>query len=79
MSGVRVRLTFPEDLVTEPLLAQMTRSFGVDPNIRRADLEEHQGWIVCELDGSAPDVEEALRWLRERGVRVDLLGDLLEG
>jgi hypothetical protein len=42
-------------------------------------VEEHQGWILCELDGRPEEVEGALAWLRDEGIRVDLLGDTLEG
>jgi len=55
--GVRVRLTFPEELVREPIIARMVRTFDVVPNIRRADVGEQTGWIVCELDGDAAHVE----------------------
>ena len=77
--GVRVKLTFPESLVRIPVLARLVRDFGVEPNIRRADVEDHGGWILCEIDGNPPKVEAALDWLRGEGVEVDLLGDVLEG
>ena len=79
MIQVRVKLTFPEPLVRVPVLARMVRQFEVEPNIRRANVEEHQGWIVCELDGEPGAVDGALGWLRDQGVAVDLLGDVLEG
>jgi hypothetical protein len=78
MIGVRVRLTFPEELVREPLIARMTEEFAVVPNIRKADVGERGGWIVCELDGDAGVVDGALEWFRGQGVRVDLLGDIVE-
>lgn len=76
---VRVKLTFPESLVRKPVLAHLVRQFDVEPNIRRADVEEHRGWIVCELEGNAASVEAALAWLRDEHIQVDLLGDVLEG
>jgi ABC-type methionine transport system ATPase subunit len=76
---VRVKLTFPEGLIRVPVLARLTRTFDVDPNIRRANVEEHQGWIICELVGGAEAIESAVAWLRDEGVAVDLLGDVLEG
>ena len=76
---VRVKLTFPEGLIRVPVLARLTRTFDVDPNIRRANVEEHQGWIICELVGGADAIESAVAWLRDEGVAVDLLGDVLEG
>ncbi|MHB8319239.1 MAG: NIL domain-containing protein [Acidimicrobiales bacterium] len=79
MIQVRVKLTFPESLVRTPILAQLVREFDLEPNIRRADVEEHRGWIVCEIDGEPAALEAGLDWLREQGIVVDLLGDLLEG
>jgi ABC-type methionine transport system ATPase subunit len=76
---VRVRLTFPEELVRTPVLARLVRRFDVEPNIRRAEVEEDRGWIVCEIVGEPADLEAAMAWLREEGVAVDLLGDMLEG
>jgi len=78
MIGVRVKLTFPDELVREPIIARMTREFDIVPNIRRADVGEHSGWIICELDGDAATVDRALEWLRAEGVQVDLLGDVVE-
>jgi L-aspartate semialdehyde sulfurtransferase ferredoxin len=75
---VKVRLTFPESEVRRPVLATLVRQFDVEPNIRRADVEEHRGWIVCELDGKSAEVEAALEWLRSERITVDLLGDVLE-
>ena len=79
MTRVRVRLTFPENLVRAPILARLVRDFDIEPNIRRADIGAHSGWVMCELDGEAMALEAALGWLRAEGVRVDLLGDVLEG
>ena len=78
MSQVRVKLTFPESEVPKPVLATMVRRFDVDPSIRRANVEDHKGWIVCEIDGDAPQLDAALEWLRQEGISVDLLGDILE-
>lgn len=76
---MRVKLTFPENLIRQPILGRMVREFGVLPNIRRAAVEETFGWIVCELGGDEDDVARAVEWLRGLGVEVDLLGDVVEG
>ena len=79
MTNVRVKLTFPEHLVKQPIIARMVREFNVLPNIRRASVEETMGWIICELGGQAESVEKAITWLRDLGVQVDLLADVVEG
>ncbi|HVB06971.1 MAG TPA: NIL domain-containing protein [Acidimicrobiales bacterium] len=76
--SVRVRIVFPEDLVREPVLARLTRLYDVEPNIRRAQVEERSGWIICELVGESGAVEEAIEWLRSTGIRVEPLSDVVE-
>lgn len=76
--SVRLRLVFPEELVREPILSRLSRTFAVEPSIRRASVDEASGWILCELDGDAREIESAIAWLGEAGVRVELLGDVVE-
>lgn len=78
MVNVRVKLTFPEQLIKEPLLGRLVREFDVLPNIRRANVEDTVGWIVCELAGDHEAVERAIGWLAEKGVQVDRLEDVVE-
>jgi L-aspartate semialdehyde sulfurtransferase ferredoxin len=74
----RVKLTFPEHLIREPVIGRMVKEFDVMPNIRRASVEEHVGWIICELDGDDNAVERAVAWLVELGIQVDRLSDVVE-
>ena len=76
--AARVRLTFPSELVQEPVVGQLVRRFDVTPNIRRADVREDVGWIICELDGTAEAVADAIEWLEQIGVDVDRLDHPLE-
>ena len=78
MTNVRVKITFPEHLIKQPIIARLVREFDVMPNIRRANVEEHVGWIVCELGGDDEAVERAIEWLHDLGVEVDRLGDVVE-
>ena len=77
--STHVRLTFPRNSFAEPVVAQLVRRFDVEPNIRRASVEAHQGWVICELDGTPEAMEGAVAWLEEIGVSVDRLGDVVEG
>jgi L-aspartate semialdehyde sulfurtransferase ferredoxin len=78
LTNIRVRLTFPAELVRQPIVAQLVRRFDVLPNIRRADVREETGWMVCELDGDPAAIREALAWLRQLGVAVDQVDHPLE-
>ena len=75
----RVRLTFPADLVRQPVIGELVRRFDVLPNIRRADVSDDVGWIVCELDGDEKRVQEAIAWMQDIGVDVEPLDHPLEG
>ncbi len=76
--GVRVKLVYPDDLVTVPVIARLACDFNVLANIRRAAVEADMGWIVCELEGDPEDIDRSVVWLREIGVEVDGLGDVVE-
>jgi ABC-type methionine transport system ATPase subunit len=78
MKNVRVRLTFPEALIKQPIIGRMVQEFNVMPNIRRANVEETVGWIICELGGDDEDVEKSLEWLHDLGIQVDRFGDVVE-
>ncbi len=80
MTRRRVRFTFPEQLITEPVIYELGHRFQVVTNIRMADVDEHIGWVVLEIDGDDADIERSLAWAQSRGVRVDpVTGDVMEG
>ena len=79
MTASRVKLTFPPDLVREPIIGELVRRVNVMPNIRRADVRDEVGWIVCEMSGTDQGLAEALEWLEDIGVDVDRLDQPLEG
>lgn len=75
-----LRLTFPENRVTEPIMYRLIKDYEVIPNIRRAAIENHFGWLVLELDGPADNIAAAKDYLMGLGVTVDSAeGDIVEG
>jgi len=76
----RIRLTFPETLIQEPIIYQMGHEFRVVTNVRMADVDARVGWVVLELDGADDEVQRAIDWAEAKGVRVDpVVGDVVEG
>lgn len=67
----RVYLTFPSELIREPVVCQMYDSLGVQFNLRTASVTEEIGIIGLELSGTREKVEAAIVYFRERGVRVE--------
>jgi len=75
----RIKLTFPQDLIKEPVIFNMAKEFDVMPNIRRARVTETIGEMVLELDGEDENVEKGIESLRQQGIDVELVeGDILE-
>ena len=80
MAKRRVKFTFPQELITEPVIYHLGQQFGVVTNIRGADVAEDRGWVVLELEGKDEDIERGIAWVVSRGVRVDpISGDVVEG
>lgn len=80
MAVRRVRFTFPENLIREPVIYQIGHEFRVITNVRMADVDEHTGWVVLELEGEQDEIDRSLAWAQSRGVRVDpVTGDVVEG
>jgi len=71
MASLKVRITFPEDRIKEPVIYQIGKEYKVVTNIRRADVTEKTGWVDLELIGDAKEVERAVAGLKTKGVKVD--------
>ncbi len=71
MATKRVKLTFPQDLIKEPVIFTMAKKFDVMPNIRRAKVSDSVGEVVLELEGAEKKLEEGIAYLKERGVKVE--------
>ncbi|HWR89965.1 MAG TPA: NIL domain-containing protein, partial [Dissulfurispiraceae bacterium] len=57
----RVKLTFPQHLIKEPVIFTMAKNYDVMPNIRRARVTETVGEIVIDLEGSEDNVERGIK------------------
>ncbi|MBF0457568.1 MAG: NIL domain-containing protein [Nitrospirae bacterium] len=75
----RIRLTFPQDLIKEPVIYTIARKYDIIPNIRRARVTESVGEMVLELDGQEDNLNLSIDALREAGVEVELVeGDIIQ-
>ena len=80
MATRHLRLTFPENQVTEPVIYHLATDHNVVPNIRRANIENHFGWMVVELTGPAGSLAEAEHYLQSLGIEVaNAEGDVVAG
>lgn len=75
MSTARLHLTFPEHLISEPVIHRMGREFELVTNIRRANIEDCGGWVILEVEGDDAVIARAVSWLAEQGLQVDRIED----
>ncbi|MCK9418425.1 MAG: NIL domain-containing protein [Nitrospirae bacterium] len=73
MATKRVKLTFPKDLIKEPVIFTMAKKFNVMPNIRHARITDSMGEVVLEFEGTEKLLEQGIAYLRERGVKVEAI------
>ncbi len=67
----RYYLSYPRDLIKQPLLYQLVKKFDLVFNIRGASVSEEMGLVAVEFEGSSDQIERALSWLRQTGVTVE--------
>ena len=67
----RVYLTFPKDLVKEPIVCWLAKKFDILFNIRGSTVTSEMGLVALEINGEREEVDRALLWLKEKGVVVE--------
>jgi len=75
----RIKLTFPQHLIKEPVIFTMAKTCDVMPNIRRARVTDTVGEMVLELEGNEKNLESGIQYLKNQGVVVEMIeGDIME-
>jgi len=77
--GLRVKLTYPQELIQKPVLFKAAMKYKVVPNIRRARVTEEVGELILELEGKDDAVDKMVKSLKKEGVTVEMIeGDIIE-
>ncbi|MFT5206813.1 MAG: ABC-type methionine transport system ATPase subunit [Candidatus Omnitrophota bacterium] len=71
MSVKRIQLTFPQDLIKEPVMFMMAKEFDVMPNIRRARVTETVGEMTLELEATDEILAKAIAYLESKGIKAE--------
>jgi len=71
MASFKIRISFPEEKIKEPIIYKIGHEFKVVTNIRRADVREKTGWVELELTGDAAEIDKAVASLKTKGVKVE--------
>jgi len=67
----RIYLTFPQNLIKEPVLSMLSKRFDIVFNIRGSTVTSNLGLVALEIDGKAAEVAKAIGWLKDKGVSVE--------
>lgn len=67
----KVYLTFPKDLIKEPVIYQIGHKFQIVTNIRTASVTEEIGLVALEIEGEEEEYLKAVNYLKEVGVTVE--------
>jgi len=79
MTSLRIRLTFPPEKITEPIIYNIGHQYKVVTNIRRANVTEEAGWVMLEILGPPEEIERAIDYLKNIKVQVELVeGDVVQ-
>lgn len=65
MSKKTVHLTFPEELIQEPVIYRIGHEFRVVTSIFLASVGEKEGWIDLGLEGDDQEIQKSIEYIRD--------------
>jgi len=68
---MRLWLMYPPKFITTPVIWELGQKFPVVTNVRQASVTDEIGIVCLELSGPRPDVKAAIKWLEDRGIKVE--------
>ena len=64
-------LTYPPELVKEPIIYWVGQKFKVITNIRGASVSNEIGLVALEMEGEEEEIERALSYLKRKKIKVE--------
>jgi len=69
-------ITFPKDLVREPWNYNLITRYDIIPNIVAGTISEESAILGYEFDGEEANVQQAIAYLKEKGVQVEAVDEI---
>ena len=70
----KIVVRYSPDIVEEPITCQLVKKYDLDFNILRARIfPRREGVMVLELSGTKENFEAGMRFLKEKGLKVEPL------
>lgn len=75
MAEQLIRLIYPPSFRRNPIIEKLVRAYNnLTVNILSAEVNDSLSWFEIQLVGSPALIENAIGWLREKGIEVQTLG-----
>ena len=68
----KLSLSFPQKLIREPILHNISTRFGIVFNISKANVTDEHGYLELSLEGGTESLDQAIEYLKGLGVTVEL-------
>lgn len=66
-----LKLHYPLDRISEPILTRLVTDFDIEPNLIRADVDASSGgWVVLRVTGEPETLASARAWISAQGITV---------
>ena len=72
MAVKEVELNIPGRFKSEPIFYYIIKNFEVIPNIVEASFSTEMGWAIVRLEGEEEELEKLFKFLKKKGVEVNL-------
>jgi ferredoxin len=78
MISKNILLIFNNRIMYQPIIYRLVKDYNIVFNVLEAKIyPKQEGRIILELKGSDGDMRLALDYLKEQGVQVELLADMI--
>ncbi len=67
----RYWLTYPTELITKPVIWQLSNKFKVVTNVRQASVNKDIGIVCLQLEGVREEIKKSVAWLEKHGIEVE--------
>jgi len=74
VATLRLLLIFPPDLVREPVIYTVCKTYHLVPNIRKARVTETSGEATLDFTGAEDDLKRGIEHLTRLGLKVRPIG-----
>ena len=75
---LKLGLIFPAELQDEPVLCNLCKNFDIVVIIIEASFSTEAGWAMLILRGKEPEVQKAISYLEEHGIKLNKIDKILE-